>query len=285
MTSQAGDHRATNSGDEVLPCGELARLLYRLGRARAVGVLSVTPVHAQGRQELFTLRRGYLVAASICPQNRPLAKRLARLSSMGDVHYRFYSGKQYCPSGVPLRQFFIEGWARAHIEGQVTTMRAYHMVAELAGTRLSVIRQHVPDLRLCDDTDLRILAAMHSPQHLEQIWTHARTPRFRLLSFLHFLRAVGALRVEGGATEVAKVPQATAAQQKPSAAHRLLGVSADADSETIKRAYHKLARLLHPDLQPHVSGAGRRILERKLAAVTRAYMELTGTPTASPRAV
>ncbi len=42
-----------------------------------------------------------------------------------------------------------------------------------------------------------MLVAMSSPRRLDQIWPLARTPRFRLLSFVHFLRAVGALDVEG----------------------------------------------------------------------------------------
>src|SRR5438132_760787 len=66
---------------------------------------------------------------------------------------------------------------------------------ELAGARLTVREDLAPEPE--DDADRRVLAAMARPRRLEQIWPLARTPRFRLLAFLHFLRGVGALDAEG----------------------------------------------------------------------------------------
>src|SRR3954447_21535106 len=53
--------------------------------------------------------------------------------------------------------------------------------------------------------------------------------------------------------------------------YAVLGVSRDADAETIKKAYRKLARQLHPDVNPH-PGAAARFQE-----VGRAY-EVLGDP-------
>ena len=43
------------------------------------------------------------------------------------------------------------------------------------------------------------------------------------------------------------------------------------DLESVKRAYRKLARALHPDLQPTADAQRRRTLERRFAEVTAAY--------------
>ena len=55
----------------------------------------------------------------------------------------------------------------------------------------------------------------------------------------------------------------------------LNGVAEDADLEQIKRAYRRLARSLHPDLQPEAEGDRRRTLEVRFAEVTAAYEALT----------
>jgi DnaJ-domain-containing protein 1 len=117
-----------------------------------------------------------------------------------------------------------------------------------------------------------MLAALAQPRRLDQIWTIARTPRFRLLAFIHFLRAVDALDVEGVVAD-RSTPTRTIDPRRD-AARRLLGLAAEADLETIKRAYRRLARELHPDLQPSVEPDERRLLERRFAEVTAAYEAL-----------
>ncbi len=52
---------------------------------------------------------------------------------------------------------------------------------------------------------------------------------------------------------------------------RLLGVDDTADADAIKRAYRRLARALHPDLQPEADAQRRRLLERRFAEVAEAY--------------
>jgi len=111
---------------------------------------------------------------------------------------------------------------------------------------------------------------MTQPRRLDQIWPLARTPRFRLLAFLWFLRGVDALEVEG---VVAEQSNRTRMHRDPrrEAAARMLGLRPDADLDAIKRAYRRLARSLHPDLQPDAASDMRRHLEQRFAEVTAAY--------------
>jgi DnaJ-domain-containing protein 1 len=117
-----------------------------------------------------------------------------------------------------------------------------------------------------------MLLALAQPRRLDQVWSIARTPRFRLLAFIHFLRAVDALEVEGVVAE--KSAPMRAIDPKRATARRLLGVDDEADVEEVKRAYRRLARELHPDLQPDCDHDERKTLERRFAEITAAYEAL-----------
>jgi hypothetical protein len=55
---------------------------------------------------------------------------------------------------------------------------------------------------------------------------------------------------------------------------RVLGLEPGADPVTIKRAYRRLARSVHPDLHPSASEQERRELETRFAKLTEAYRAL-----------
>jgi DnaJ-domain-containing protein 1 len=185
----------------------------------------------------------------------------------------FDGGVTAYPPGA-LHQVSMAGWARSHLEAQLDAALAEALARDLAGSRLTLRTELAPEP--LDDADRRMLAALAQPRSLEEIWPLARTPRFRLLAFLHFLRAVGALALaQDGAGAVA---QSSAGRSAPDprriAAMLLLGVDGTADLDTVKRAYRRLARALHPDLQPDADDQRRRILERRFAEVTAAYEAL-----------
>jgi curved DNA-binding protein CbpA len=54
-------------------------------------------------------------------------------------------------------------------------------------------------------------------------------------------------------------------------AHVILGVSADASPDVVRREYRKLALELHPDRHPGLDDAARRRLEARFSEVTAAY--------------
>lgn len=258
---------------KLIARGELVRVLYRLGHQHASGILTITPP-ARPR-EVFVLRRGGIVVASAA--NAELAKRtqiarLARLAGQGDLHLAFDGGTGAYPPGAQ-HVVSLATWARDHLEAQLDNTHAERLVRELAGMRLSIRAELAPAPN--DDADRRMLAAMERPHRLDQIWPLARTPRFRLLAFLHFARSVEALEVEGIVAERSAPHRASDPRRE--AAARLLGIDEHADGDAIKRAYRRIARSLHPDLQPEADAAQRRRLEARFAEVTAAY-ELMGAP-------
>lgn len=266
----------TGLADEHLQRGEIVRLLLRLGRSGATGVLSLAAPGA-ATSDVLVLRRGHLITTDVDLTGRHATLRLARLAAAPSLVARFDGGTAAYPPGA-ARQLSLVTWVRRHLEAQIDATAGQQLVAELAGVRLCVR----PDAGLLepgaaalfgfDETDQRILTAMSQPRRLDQIWSLARTPRFRLLTFLHFLRAVGALQLSGvGADSRPNVAPPRAADTD---ARRLLGVPDEADREAIKRAYRRLARALHPDLQPELDDGRRRALERKLAEITAAYATL-----------
>ncbi len=251
----------------TLARGELVRLLYRLGRQGASGVLTVTPRAERG--EVFVLRRGAVMVGDGELARKTAIARLARLCSVDAMDVAFEGGVTAYPPGAS-NQVALTGWARHHLEQQLDGSLAEAIVHELAGVRLSLRPELAPEP--ADEADRRMLAAMALPRRLDQIWPLARTPRFRLLAFLHFLRSVGALEAVGVVAE--RSAPYRMVEPRRQAAMRMLGVDDDADADAVKRAYRRLARALHPDLQPDADALRRRTLERRFAEVTAAYETL-----------
>lgn len=275
--------RGHASPSRELSRGDFVRLIYRLGRNAASGVLTVRPRSgpAGARGEILVLRRGHAVVAGEGEAARKaLAARLVRLAAQDDLEAVFEGGvTAVIPPGA-ANGVALAGWARAHLEQQLDGSLAEALVHQLAGVRLALRPELLPEP--ADEADRRMLAAMAQPRRLDQIWPLARTPKFRLLAFVHFLRAVGALEGSGVAAEGRAAPppprprpgMRELADPRRRAALRTLGIDDGADPEAVKRAYRRLARALHPDLQPDADGERRRLLERRFAEVTAAYEAL-----------
>ena len=222
------------------------------------------------RTEVFVLRRGNAMVGEGELAKKALCARLARSVSVDDLGVLFEGGvTQVIPPGAH-HSVSLMGWARGHLEAQLESSLADSLVRQLAGIRLSIRPELAPDP--LDEADRRMLVAMTLPRRLDQIWPLARTPRFRLLAFIHFLRSVDALAVEGIVAE--RSAPVRRIDPRRAAALELLGIEDNADVEDVKRAYRRLARALHPDLQPHADADRRRTLERRFAEVTAAYEQL-----------
>jgi DnaJ-domain-containing protein 1 len=250
--------------------GELVKVLYRLGRSGASGVLTMT-VAGTARAEIFVLRRGAIVISDGDAARRTCASRLARLASVERLSLQFEAGVSAYPPGAN-HALSLATWSRGHLEAQLDGTLADALLRELAGIRLAIRIELAPEPSACDEADRRMLLALAAPRRLDQIWSLARTPRFRLLSFIHFLRSVDALDVEGVVAD--KSVPTRAIDPRRDAARRMLGLADGADLDSIKRAYRRLARELHPDLQPQVDRDERRLLEQRFSEITAAYEAL-----------
>ncbi|MCX5747844.1 MAG: J domain-containing protein [Proteobacteria bacterium] len=265
---------SSSSIRRILGRRELAPFLYRLGHQGASGLLTLSA--RTSRAEVFVLRRGGVVVPDGELARRTAIARLTRLVAVDEITVVFESGVAAAPPGtqelVPLAT-----WARQHLEAQLDNSLGELLIKQLAGVRLAIRPELAPVP--VDDSDRRMLAAMTQPRRIDQIWPLARTPRFRLLAFLHFLRTIDALDVHGVASERATTRTALGTIPPPivdarARAARTLGVRDDDDRDTVKRAYRRLARTLHPDLQPDAVGLVRRDLERRFAEITAAYQAL-----------
>jgi DnaJ-domain-containing protein 1 len=277
--SKDGQVRSTADADAPDVCrtlgrGELVPLTYRLGRQAASGVLTLSARAV--RPEVFVLRRGAAVCGEGELARRGLIGRLTRMAAEPSLTAAFGQVTAYPPGA--LHQVALAGWARSHLEAQLDASLAQAAVRELGELRVRVRPELAPEP--VDDADRRMLAALAQPRRLDQIWSVARTPRFRLLALLHFLRAVDALEIEhpaarpAPATPAARAARLRGIDPRRAAALRLLGVDDAADAGEVKRAYRRLARTLHPDLQPGADEARRRTLERRFAELTSAYESL-----------
>lgn len=269
MTVKSETTRVDNIRAEIAR-GELVKVLYRLGRSAASGVLTMT-VAGTARAEIFVLRRGAVVIGDGEAAKKTLVGRLARLVSVERLTLTFESGVAAYPPGAS-HAVSLSTWAREHLERQLDGTLADALLRELAGIRLSIRVELAPDPGACDEADRRMLAALAAPRRLDQVWSLARTPRFRLLAFIHFMRAVDALDVEGVVADKSKPTRVI--DPRRDAARRMLGLDEAADLEAVKRAYRRLARELHPDLQPEVDVSERRLLEQRFAEITAAYEAL-----------
>jgi hypothetical protein len=251
--------------------GELPSYWFGLGRTLASGVLSIDD--PRGRRDVIVMRRGSVVVA--LATTHLAGVRLARLVNTNhnsELNIEFDGGTIAYPPGHRVQQLDLAGWVRQHLEAQVDGVLADRLTRQFAGTRLLLRPEALRGCNL-DEADRRMVAAMAIPRRLDQIWPLARTPRFRLLAFLHFANNVGALDHSGVVTERSAPHQIAHAPQRLHAA-RTLGVAETADASTIKRAYHRLVRAVHPDLQPLVPAHVRAQLEAQLRTLTVAYQQL-----------
>jgi hypothetical protein len=90
-----------------------------------------------------------------------------------------------------------------------------------------------------------------------------------------FLHGRSRARPNGGSRAVAEARAETARAE----ACRLLGVAADADAESLRRAYRRLAREHHPDRHPGASAAELARLVRDFTRITAAYRTATARQT------
>jgi hypothetical protein len=249
------------------PLGELLRAAGEIDGAqlaRSLEAIAAGPT-LQGRA---LVAQGATTPAAVDAALRRQADlRLERLAAIAGGRYRLGPPADRAPAagGRPVA---LAPWARRHVEAAVNAISARALAGELAGARIRLRRDLLPEPAMLDATDRRVLGALASPRRLDEVERDAGAPRFRLLAFLHFLRVVGAAELVGVASAR---PRPADDGAEP---WRRLGLEPGADPDAIRRAYLRLARALHPDRHPDAEEDRRRDLAARFAEVTEAYRRL-----------
>ncbi|NUP10515.1 MAG: J domain-containing protein [Polyangiaceae bacterium] len=265
-------------------------LAYELGTTRATGVLTVEP--PSGPPELVLVRSGATLTSELDALGRQAGARLARLDAMKGARFAFHTG------GVDggERLFPLARWARQHIERQLDLTASELLVREIGARPLALREGNVPELMHLESAERRMVAALARGRTLSELAAIARVPRYRALSFVHFLRAVGALSLAPSmvsaeppvrpalasgvrAVDPARRPGPAPTRSAPVrrsrvVAFQVLGLPVDADATRVRKAFRSLAHAWHPDRHPGVGEVRRRQLEQRLATLNAAYAEL-----------
>jgi hypothetical protein len=217
---------------------------------RAAGTITDAALDAALRRQA-ELRLGHLAAVT------------ASSGAAGGARFHFEPNAPAPPAHRTGRPVALAAWARSFVDARFDLAAARALARSLEGKRLVLRKDLAPDP--ADDAERTLLGALATPRTLTEL--AGRVPERRLLVFLHFLATLDLL-VGAGVLVGVRILGA------PEPAHDLLGVAAGSDVATLKQAYRRRVRQLHPDLHPGASADARRALEAELSAVNEAYRQL-----------
>ncbi len=237
----------------TLTPGAPLRLLHHLGRRRQSGDLHLT--EPSGARHLVGLRQGHAVALDVDGGLDPLGEVLRQAGAIDGTQLRrslellarreSLTGRLLLSMGAVSEQTLEEGLRRQ---------------ARLRLARLVEVRRGTWSLRSG-------LPAAPASARVAPIDLAAWTRRYA---------------AEHGLPDPAVTPDPTRERPMPrprqetgtTTARAVLGVPIDADGAAIRRAYHRLARTLHPDRHPEASPTLRADYARRFSVVSGAYRTL-----------
>ena len=223
----------------------LGDVLGAIHRAGATGTLEL--VEDRGRSHRIHLTRGLVVAVELDGATPSLAEILRRERATDDD---------------VLRRSLLRALASRRLHGEVL-VHEFRVAPSVVGNALR--RQLTARLAVLEqlaDARLSFRVAVRPPRGAlgaEPLGAH---------EFLHGRRRARER------TDRSPEPEAVASRQEDATPWCLLGVPPGADIASIKRAYRRLARSVHPDLHPEATDEERRALEARFAALTEAYRAL-----------
>jgi hypothetical protein len=219
----------------------LGDLLGALHRAGATGTLEL--VEDRGRAHRVHLSEGLVVAVEVDGASPSLAEILR--------------GERAADDDV-LRRSLLRAMTSRRLHGEVL-VGEFQISPSIVGNALR--RQVLGRLAVIEqlgDARVSFRVALRPPRGaLHQAPLQAR-------EFLHGRRRARAQREATPATP----------GESAESAWQVLGLMPGADAASVKRAYRRLARLLHPDLHPHATLEERRALSERFSTITEAYRAL-----------
>jgi DnaJ domain len=246
---------------------------WEKGCSRATGALSVQPL--RGMRQTITVRDGGIISCHSDALGRRADAELSRLAAIPNAVVSFDAG----PVEGRGRPWPLDRWARRAIDRMLSVEKAEQLTRELGSATLT-LNSSLPIAIGADECERVLLEHLARGAKLGELFSAARVPRYRVLSLVHFVLAVGALEAPPPSSRrrlLAGPPAPTPLRPPKAAALELLGVPPGASADVIKAAFRRLAKALHPDLHPGIGEVRRRDLERQLALVNAAYGELTAS--------
>jgi hypothetical protein len=244
---------------------QVAKLLYEIGQKARSGVcLVLLPDGRVGEVRIETYR-GWVHAVDVAPARRFLGGKvpprgedalaaLLRLEREHELRPRFDSELPLEKRGA-CTPFHPAALVRNAIDATKPDVTAFR---RRIGTGTVSIPQ--PPHASCLGSDERPLVAyLKRPRTLEEIDGSDLCAPSRAGRLLAFLELVGALEVEAHPLE---------------SPYSLLGLPEGASADEVKRAFHRLARELHPDRHPGANEDDRRELAERFAAIHAAYRQI-----------
>jgi len=226
-------------------------LLGTLHREQATGTLEL--VETSGRAHRVHLSRGMVTAVDLDRASASLAEMLRREDAVDEE---------------TLRRSLLRALASQKLHGTVL-VDEFHVspaVVELALRRQ--LQNRLAALENLQDAQILFRVAVRPPRGalFEQ--------PLGAVEFLHGRRR--ARDREPWSSSARPEPYVAIAREDAARAHarRVLGLSGMEDEATIKRAFRKLARELHPDTHPGATDEERRDLAARFSEVNAAYQSL-----------
>lgn len=234
----------------------LGDLLGALHRGKSTGTLELA--EPSGRVHRIHLAHGGVIAVDLDRASASLAEILRRHDEIDED---------------TLRRSLLRAMASRRLHGEVL-VRDFHLSSEIVGRALR--RQVMLRLSVLEDlADAQI-----------SFRVTVRPPRGALtdapLDAGEFLAGKKRARDRSGDPQSGtyrvspRIPPGMPGGWDPARANacRTLGISFNADTTEIKKAYRRLVRTYHPDLHPDATSDERRTLSQRFAEVTAAYRSL-----------
>ncbi|RYZ66878.1 MAG: molecular chaperone DnaJ [Proteobacteria bacterium] len=245
----------------VLP-GKLASttlgdLLGQCHRSRATGALTL--VESQGRTHRVHLLQGLVTAVEVDRAS----------PSLGDI----LRDEVHAPDEPTLRRSLLRSLASARLHGEVLVQDFSVSPSVIVSALRRQIQIRLSALESLREASVRFHVTEAPPRHALLATPLAET------EFLHGKKRARDAEAQGTWQRPPSYGQTTRIEgsERERKARRVLGVDPQASELEIKRAYRRLVRALHPDLNPEATSAERSVLGSRFAEATEAYRLLTAS--------
>lgn len=234
-----------------------AQLIWDLAHRLASGALLGQMQNLRASPVRVELYQGWIHAIDWFPLQSKLGpappqgdERLQRLLGREEIAWRWEEGAERAPLGR------VTPFHPAALLRRLVVVDGAAFRERVGPARLQLA---TPPHRSCIASDERpLLSLLGRPRALHEL--DAVCAPDRTAALLAFLAAMGAVHLEGELTL--------------ERAYATLELAASAPAAEVRRAYHRLARALHPDAHPEATDSERRQLAARFAAVTAAYHRL-----------